>query len=377
MQNPKPNSQRETRLSAIEIRGLAKEFRGATAISGLDLDVDAGSLVTLLGPSGCGKTTTLRCVAGLESPDEGSIKIGDLVVTDVAKKVFLPPERRRLGMVFQSYALWPHLSVKENIALPLRLRKTDKAEIDQRVTEVLETTRLSGLAERLPNQLSGGQQQRVAVARSIVYKPKVLLLDEPLSNLDAKLRREMRSEIRDLQKELAITMLYVTHDQEEALEISDTVCVMSKGKIVQRGLPREIHDWPGDSFTAGFVGFQNILEGVVEKASREGSGRYATEVVLKGGMRMKAESKTPRKEGEKVAVAIREEDVEVSVGDSKEGGFFQAELTRVGYAGSRLELECRAGGDTVRASAEPDAEFKVGQKVYVRLPSKHGVVVGE
>jgi putative spermidine/putrescine transport system ATP-binding protein len=242
------------RLSdAIEINHLEKGFGGTSVIRDLSLSVAKGELVTLLGPSGCGKTTTLRCVAGFISPDAGSIRIGGRDVLRV------PPYRRHLGMVFQSFALFPHMTVFNNVAFGLKLRSVARTELEEQVRKALALVRLDGFADRMPKQLSGGQQQRVSLARALVYKPKVLLLDEPLSSLDAKLRVEMRNEIRDLQKSLGLAAIYVTHDQEEALSISDRVALMNNGRIEQLSAPWEMYNQPRSLFAASFIGTSNIV----------------------------------------------------------------------------------------------------------------------
>ncbi|MEM5583694.1 ABC transporter ATP-binding protein [Roseibium sp. AS2] len=242
---------------AVAFRNVRKSFGSFTAIPDLTLDIEPGKLVTLLGPSGCGKTTTLRMLAGLESPTDGQILIGG---DDVTR---LPADRRDVSMVFQSYALFPHMRVGQNVAYGLEAGGMKSAEARKRAEEALELVGLSGLAGRLPAELSGGQQQRVAVARALVLEPQVLLLDEPLSNLDARLRRKVRTDIRDLQQRIGLTAVYVTHDQEEALAVSDTIVVMKEGKIAQIGTPRELYESPASDFIADFIGEANVVEGRV------------------------------------------------------------------------------------------------------------------
>ena len=246
-------------MSEVRVDKIVKRFGTTTAVAGIDLTMPSGRLFFLLGPSGCGKTTLLRMIAGFETPTSGTIRFGELEVTG------LPPEKRDAGMVFQGYALWPHLSVFENVAFGLRVRKTPEAELRARVGEALELVRMTGLGDRKPTQLSGGQQQRVALARALAFRPGVLLLDEPLSNLDAKLRLEMRTEIRRIVDEADITTIYVTHDQEEALSLADGLAVLRDGRVEQVGAPRELYLNPSTRFTASFLGDTNFLEGTIER----------------------------------------------------------------------------------------------------------------
>ncbi|MFC0527495.1 ABC transporter ATP-binding protein [Phytohabitans kaempferiae] len=247
----------------IEVEKLVKSYgtagrRASAAVDDISFTVPAGEVVTLLGASGCGKTTTLRCVAGLVSPDSGRIQLGERVVYDSARRLNVSPDKRDLGMVFQSYAIWPHMTVKENVAFPLRCRSVARAAIEKKVTTALELVGLAHLADRLAPNLSGGQQQRVALARAIVAEPDVLLLDEPLSNLDAKLRDDMRGELRGLQRRLGLTMCFVTHDQTEAMGLADTVVLMRDGRIVESGSPRQLYEAPRDPYTASFLGSSNL-----------------------------------------------------------------------------------------------------------------------
>ena len=240
-------------MSLLTLENIRKTFDSFVAVENFSLQAQHGEFVSLLGPSGCGKTTTLRMIAGLEKPDSGTITLGETVFADLANGTFLPPEKRNIGMVFQSYAIWPHKNVFENVAYPLKIKKLPKAEIRERVQRTLALVKLDGLAQRMPNQLSGGQQQRVALARGLVREPSILLLDEPLSNLDAKLRLNMRDEIKELSKRIGVTMIYVTHDQAEAMALSDRVVVMNDGHILQVGTPTEVRNNPADDFVRDFI----------------------------------------------------------------------------------------------------------------------------
>ncbi|MFT3965147.1 MAG: ABC transporter ATP-binding protein [Sphingobium sp.] len=280
-------------MSEVRIEGIVRRFSPtAAAVDGVSLTIRQGEFVTLLGPSGCGKTTTLRMVAGLERPDSGRITVGDRVVSDDARALFLPPEQRGLGMVFQSYAIWPHMTVAENVAYPLKVRRVNRAEVAERVTRALQLVEMDAYADRPAPALSGGQQQRVAIARALVGEPAVLLLDEPLSNLDARLRTQMGEELRELQRRTNVTTLYVTHDQQEALSLSDRVVVMQRGRILQDASPSDIYRRPGNVEVAAFFGTPNLLtarvtgspdEGWVELEGRHYRGRCRTAAALPPG----------------------------------------------------------------------------------------------
>src|ERR1700704_1035891 len=253
-------------MASVELRGLTKRYGALAVVDDVSLTIAHGSLVCLLGPSGCGKTTTLRLIAGFVEPTAGEIRVGEKVVSSPARTV--PPERRNMSMIFQSYALWPHMTVAENVAYGLKLRKMDKETIAQKLNSILSTTHLDQLAERYPGELSGGQQQRVALARALVVEPETLLLDEPLSNLDANLREEMRFEVRRLHDEYRYTTVYVTHDQSEAMTTADVIAVMNAGKIEQAGSPEDIYDRPRSEFVARFIGSSNVIKGKVLDDSR-------------------------------------------------------------------------------------------------------------
>ena len=285
----------------VSIRGLTKRYGDVAAVRALDLHVKAGELVALLGPSGCGKTTTLRLVAGFLAPEAGEIWVGDRCLSSPG--TVIPPERRRMAMIFQSYALWPHMTVARNIAYGLRFNGVPRADRDRRVKEMLRVVQLEGYGSRYPGELSGGQQQRVAVARALVVEPEILLLDEPLSNLDANLREEMRFEIRRLHDTFGITTLYVTHDQAEAMVISDRVAVLQAGRIAQIGTAEELFERPGTRFVAEFIGKTNLIDGVAESPS----------LVTRGGLRL-AVSTADLKPGAPVVISIRPHQIDIAPG---------------------------------------------------------------
>ena len=315
--------------ASVVLEGVSKRFGEVAAVDNIDLRIGAGSLVTLLGPSGCGKTTTLRMIAGLEAPTSGRIVIGDRDVT------LLPPNERDVSMVFQSYALFPHMTVMENVAYGLQKSNLARAERLAKGRDGLKLVGLEGFERRRPSELSGGQQQRVAVARALVLEPKVLLFDEPLSNLDAKLRRRMREEIRDLQLKLGLTSVYVTHDQEEALAVSDTVVVMNKGIIAQEGTPRDLYEKPANSFVADFVGGANLLPVRVEGRNAKGGV-----VVALGEERIRV-ADTDFK-GQSAFLVVRPNAVTLSA--SPTPGAIAARITKATYLGSHWEYSIELEG---------------------------------
>jgi spermidine/putrescine transport system ATP-binding protein len=329
----------------IDVVGVSKSFGTLRAVDNVDLAVRPGEFLSLLGPSGCGKTTLLRLIAGFESPDSGKILLGGADVTRT------PPHERDVTQVFQSYALFPHMTVAQNIAFGLRMDKVPRPEIDRRVAEVLEMVSLVGHERKKPRQLSGGQQQRVALARAIVLKPKVLLLDEPLSALDAKLRAAMQLELRQLHQKLGMTFIFVTHDQSEALTMSDRIAVMNRGKIEQIGPPMEVYLRPRSEFVAGFVGQANIWSGEV----RDGKLHIADDFAIP----LKTDRATAR-------VLVRPERVRVTARD----GDVPVEIVDVIFSGPTIELVMRtASGVKIDALAvEADAEnFRPGQRAFVRI----------
>ncbi|WP_420637845.1 ABC transporter ATP-binding protein [Candidatus Poriferisocius sp.] len=338
-----------------------KTYRGATepAVKGIDVEVPDGELVTLLGPSGCGKTTTLRCIAGLESPDEGRIRIGGRTVFSSEERIRVPTNRRNTGMVFQSYAIWPHMTVLENVAYPLRVGRISKSEVRQRVNDALDLVGLSELADRPAPNLSGGQQQRVALARALVSEPEVLLFDEPLSNLDAQLRESMRQEIREVQQRLGIAALYVTHDQTEALAISDQVIVMSDGEILDIGPPQRIYERPSSHFVAEFIGLANIFE----VADVKEDGGLMTARCDLGTIRF------PRDPGalssDEVSVLVRLEDVSLEAPGPSSENRWPGRIISALFLGTLWDCFVDVDGVRVRAHVPRTAQPKAGDAVTV------------
>ena len=344
-------------MARLELSNLSKRYGDHAVVGNVTLDVADGEFLVLLGPSGCGKTTTLRMIAGFVAPSGGSARIGGIDVTD------LPPWRRNTGMVFQSYALFPHMTVAENVAFGLEMRKIAKAEIAARTKEVLRLVRLEGFADRLPRQLSGGQQQRVALARALAVRPDVLLLDEPLSNLDAKLREEVRIEIRELQQQLGLTTIMVTHDQEEALTVADRLVVMADGEIRQIGTQRDLYERPADPFVAAFVGRSTFLDGRVTAP-----GAFETA----GGLRLqcRAESQTGT-----AALVLRPE--RLHLGGGGLDNCVPGRVEFVSYLGAVLELHVRlspADRVVVQLTNRDDKAPAVGDAVEVGWQRDAGMV---
>ena len=337
-------------MSEVRIEHVFKRFGDVTAVSDFDLTVKDGEFVSLLGPSGCGKTTSLRMIAGFERATEGEIYIGDHCVSSHIKNTFVPPEKRDIGMVFQSYAVWPHMTVTENVAYPLKIQKVPKEERAARVAEMLKLVHLDEYGSRYPHQLSGGQQQRVALARALVMRPGLLLLDEPLSNLDAKLRESMRFEISSIQKELGITVIYVTHEQSEAMTMSDRVVVMSRGVIQQIGTPYEIYRNPANKMVADFIGLVNFVEGEVQgdRVYISGTGvSFPNTSGITGS----------------ATIAVRPENITMS----RTSGTIEGTLVHRFYLGDAVDyrVQCKHHVIRVIVKGAELKEFTDGEKVYL------------
>jgi iron(III) transport system ATP-binding protein len=354
-------------MPGVTITGLTKRYGDVGAVAGLDLAVRPGELVALLGPSGCGKTTTLRLVAGFITPDGGEIRVGDRVLS--SPTVVIPPERRRMAMIFQSYALWPHMTVAQNVAYGLRFAGVPRPERERRVDAMLQVVQLGGYGARYPGELSGGQQQRVAVARALVVEPEILLLDEPLSNLDASLREEMRFEIRRLHEQFGITTLYVTHDQAEAMVISDRVAVLRDGRVVQVGAPQELFERPRTRFVAEFIGKTNLIDAIAE-----GPG-----TVARDGLRLQvaADGLTPRAPA---VVSIRPHQIALgpAAAPATTGpNVLAGRVIRASYLGDTVDYQVRIEGSDVvlRATGPAPARVRAGDSVAVTVPPEACVLL--
>jgi iron(III) transport system ATP-binding protein len=340
-------------MAELVVETLVKRFPGVVAVDHVSFTVRDGEFLTLLGPSGCGKSTTLSAIAGLEHPDEGTIRVGDQVFFDSARRRVLAPEQRNVGLVFQSYALWPHMTVEENLAFPLALRKIAKREQERRIDEILTLVEMAQHKKRYPHQLSGGQQQRVALARTLVYEPALLLLDEPLSNLDAKLRDRARTWLRQLQSRVGITTIYVTHDQIEALALSDRIAVMHEGQILQLAPPKEVYEQPASPFVADFIGTSNFFSG--EVADADGAGDVTAR--LADGQMLRVRSAAGVSRGQTVTIAVRPEKIDLLPPDAgapeHEGdNILSATVRERSYLGARYEYQVQFESMLVRVESD-------------------------
>ncbi len=359
-------------MSFLRIRNLHKSFGGVNAVGDLSLDIEEGEFFTLLGPSGCGKTTTLRLIGGLEKPDSGEISLGDRCLVSPAQRVFVNPEKREMGMVFQSYALWPHMTVFENVAYPLKLRWEKRPVIQEKVHAALELVGLRGLEDRPAPALSGGQQQRVALARALVFSPRVLLLDEPLSNLDARLRDEMRQELKALQRRVGVTMVFVTHDQIEGLSLSDRIAIMHQGRLLQVGVPEEVYHRPKTAVVRDFLGKIFSLAGRIVEASDQivkvavdASCSEPLTVPIPTAPSLNLGSFSV---GQNVLLAIRPEKVVFrnSVPDAK-ANLVQATCESAHFLGDRYEYTVVIGEQKHLLILPASETHRVGEKIFIEL----------
>ncbi len=354
----------------VTVERLTMFYGAVPAVRGIDFHVAPGRMVTLLGPSGCGKTTTLRCIAGLEVPTAGRITVAERVVFDDASNTFVEPERRNIGMVFQSYAIWPHMTVGGNVGFPLAIAGVSKDEVQERTHAALEMVGLGDLQRRSAADLSGGQQQRVALARALVHEPSVVLFDEPLSNLDANLRERMRSELQLLQTRLGFTAIFVTHDQKEALSLSDHVVIMNKGLIEQAGSPQEIFANPATAFTARFLGYSNVFPGRVAAIGDAG----VVQIDLGDSLRLSAvwRSPQPPRNGEDCTGAFRADRVTVRPASQQSGeNVFTGEVETAAFLGTSFDYAIKSGKLEIEAEGSVDHPVARGQTVSMHIPAEH------
>jgi spermidine/putrescine ABC transporter ATP-binding subunit len=336
---------------SVRLENIAKQFGNVVAVDHINLDVAPGEFLTLLGPSGSGKTTTLRIIAGLEFPTEGQVYIDEKPVADK------PAYKRDLGMVFQNYALFPHMSIFENIVFPLKMKHISRGELVKRVQTILEAVKLSGFQKRYPRQLSGGQQQRIALARALVYEPSVLLMDEPLGALDKKLREEMQLEVKQIQERFKITTIYVTHDQSEALTMSDRIALMNNGRIEQLGFPTELYEMPVNKFVADFIGESNFFEGILSRVEKDWC-----EVKTSKGLIVRANIRTGIEQGQKVNLTLRPERIQLNPKDQPPENLYNGTVENVVYLGEVIKYSIVLDG---------------GEKVIIKSQNSQGLIPWE
>jgi iron(III) transport system ATP-binding protein len=356
----------------IRIQGVSKYYfsggKTIKALDNVDLTIPANQIFTLLGPSGCGKTTLLRCIVGLETPDTGEIRIGDEVVWSKQKNINVPTEKRGLGMVFQTYAIWPHMNVFDNVAYPLQIRNVPRDVIRERVAKTLSFVHLEGMEKRPATKLSGGQQQRVALARALVAEPKVILFDEPLSNLDAKLREETRKELRSFLGTLKITAVYVTHDRVEALALSDTIAVMREGRIIEVGDPKKIYFDANHRFVADFIGRANLIKATVR--AHDGD-----RTIVDCGLGTIACARRDIPAGSETTLCIRPEFIRIARGEAGGKNVVNGRVESLIFIGEAYEVEIRVGEELLLAKIDPDVDLKVGNAVNFSLDPAHCLLV--
>lgn len=358
-------------MAILKVKNLSKNFGKVKAVQEVSFEATEGKVLSLLGPSGCGKTTTLRCIAGFENPDQGEIYLDNRKITTI------PPEKRGIGMVFQNYALWPHMTVYGNLAFGLQIKKVPKDEITKKIKKVLDMVQLEGYENRYPRQMSGGQQQRIAMARALVFEPEIMLLDEPLSNLDAQLREEMRFEFTELQRKLGITAIYVTHDQAEALVISDKIVILDQGKIVQSGSPKEIYSNPKNKFVAGFIAVTSFINGKIDSFTEE-----KKKVIVKtdDGLTIYGFNNS-FDIGQKVSVAMRMNVIKFIQDENKSDkntvNIFKGKIIQSSYLGNIIDYKIKVGNWEVRTKSDAKYNFEVGEEVTFYLSPEDIIVTRE
>ena len=358
-------------MAILKVKNLNKYFGKVKAVQDVTFEATEGKVLSLLGPSGCGKTTTLRCIAGFENPDRGEIYLDDRKIT------YVPPEKRGIGMIFQNYALWPHMTVYGNLAFGLQIRKVPRDEITKKIKKVLDMVQLEGYENRYPRQMSGGQQQRIAMARALVFEPEIMLLDEPLSNLDAQLREEMRFEFTELQRKLGITAIYVTHDQAEALVISDKIVILDQGKIVQSGSPKEIYSDPKNKFVAGFIAVTSFINGRIDSFTEE-----KKKVIVKTDDSLVIHGFNNSFDiGQKVSVAMRMNVIKFIQDENKSDkntvNIFKGKIIQSSYLGNIIDYKIKVGNWEVRTNSDAKYNFKVGEEVTFYLSPEDIIVTRE
>ncbi len=358
-------------MAILKVKNLSKNFGKVKAVQEVSFEATEGRVLSLLGPSGCGKTTMLRCIAGFENPDRGEIYLDDRKITSI------PPEKRGIGMVFQNYALWPHMTVYGNLAFGLQIRKISKDEITKKIKKVLGMVQLEGYENRYPRQMSGGQQQRIAMARALVFEPGIMLLDEPLSNLDAQLREEMRFEFIELQKKLGITAIYVTHDQAEALVISDKILILDQGKMIQFGTPKEIYSNPKNKFVAGFIAVTSFINGRIDSFTEE-----KKKVIVKTDDSLVIHGFNNSFDiGQKVSVAMRMNVIKFIQDENKSDkntvNIFKGKIIQSSYLGNIIDYKIKVGNWEVRTNSDAKYNFKVGEEVTFYLSPEDIIVTRE
>ena len=358
-------------MAILKVKNLSKNFGKVKAVQEVSFEATEGRVLSLLGPSGCGKTTMLRCIAGFENPDRGEIYLDNRKITTI------PPEKRGIGMVFQNYALWPHMTVYGNLAFGLQIRKVPKDEITKKIKKVLDMVQLEGYENRYPRQMSGGQQQRIAMARALVFEPEIMLLDEPLSNLDAQLREEMRFEFTELQRKLGITAIYVTHDQAEALVISDKIVILDQGKIVQSGSPREIYSDPKNKFVAGFIAVTSFINGSVDSLIED---KEKVVVRTNDGLVIHGFNNS-FDIGQKVSVAMRMNVIKFIQDENKNDkntiNIFKGRIIQSSYLGNIIDYKIKVGNWEIRTNSDAKYNFKVGEEVTFYLSPEDIIVTRE
>ena len=361
-------------MATLKVENLTKKFSSVVAVDNVSFEVGEGDFLSLIGPSGCGKTSTLRCIAGLEKPDSGRVLLGDKKLTSMEEGIFIPPYKRNFGMVFQSYAVWPHMTTFDNVSYPLKMeKKYNKKEIEEKTNQVIKMVKLDGLQKRYPAQLSGGQQQRVSLARALVMEPEVLLYDEPLSNLDAKLREQMRYDLLELHSRLNIPALYVTHDQAEAMVLSKRIIVMNQGKFVQVGVPNEIYNRPINRFVSDFIGLTNFIKGSLKEVYE---GREALVETNMGNFRCSISKLLDTKVDREVLISVRPEKIQTRTSKFSETvNVFKGNVKNSVFVGPYYDIFFESGDVSLRIQENEFVDIENGQEIYIQASPSDCMVI--